>query len=127
MFDSFIYERKIYRLLKRLSRQRVQLVIKPENVWLIDRALAVNEENEALLYTCQMRGWIEILHESVPHGSIETDGSINKTSPFDGTQHIWKLTDSGWATIQRRHAVSVFSLTLTALGVALAVVAQAVV
>lgn len=104
MFKSLKYNWKIHRLLRQLAKQRVGMVLQPGNVWVIEHAVKDTEETKALLYTCQLRGWIELLHESVPNCWLNSDGSLPNGIPFNSKEHIWKLTDSGWAAIHTEAA-----------------------
>lgn len=123
MLESLIYNWKIHRLLRRLARQRVGMVLQPGNVWVLEFAVQENEEIKALLYTCQLRGWVELLHESVPTGQLNSDGSLPNGRLFKSKSHIWKLTDSGWAAIQRRHEITILGIIIALLGLAVAVIA----
>ena len=69
-------EWKIRRILRRLSKQRVGLVFQPGNIWVIEKAVEDNEETDAALKTCYMRGWVEPLENSVPKGKPKEDGSL---------------------------------------------------
>jgi len=120
MISDLIYELKIHRLLKKIARQRITMILEPGSVPVIERAVGHDENTKALLLTAQIRGWVEILHENMPTGQINDDGSINSEQPFQSIENHWKLTDSGWAAIQRRHQISIFSLVVTLIGVYIA-------
>ena len=109
-------------MLKKLSRQRVGMLLQPGDVWVVEYAVKDSETNRALIHTCQLRGWVEILHNSVPTASLTPDASIppDLLNNMQG-RPIWRLTDSGWAAIQRRHEIALFSVFITLIGVALAV------
>ena len=104
LFVGWKREWLIRRVLKKLSRQRVVGILQPGNVWVIEKTLIANqnEDIEAALRTCFMRGWIDVMEENVRHGSPLPDGSVPKP-PFQSVGPTWKLTDSGWAAIQRAH------------------------
>ena len=121
MIDDFIYEFKMHRLLKKVARQKIRMILEPGNVPVIERAVGHDEETKALLLTAQIRGWVEVLHESMPTGQIDPDGSFNPSQPFQSVEDHWKLTDSGWAAIQRRHQISIFSVAVALLGLYLAI------
>lgn len=122
MFESIKYNWKIHRLLRQLAKQRVRGVLPPNNVWVLEFAVQDTEVNEALLYTCQLRGWVELLHESVPTGHLNSDGSVIESMPLNSKSHIWKLTDSGWAAIQRRHEITILGILIALIGVIVAVI-----
>lgn len=121
MIESTIYNWKIYRVLRKLSRQRVGMVLQPGNVWVIEYAVKDTEENRALLHTCQLRGWVEVLHESIPSGQLNEDGSFSKDGPFNSESPIWRLTDGGWSVIQRRHQLTLLSVFLAVIAIIITV------
>ena len=63
-------ESDIRRTLKRLSGQRVALVLQPGNVWVIENAVEYNEQTDAALKTAYMRGWVKPIENAVPKGSL---------------------------------------------------------
>lgn len=113
MFDSS--ERRIRRTLRRLARQRAALILQPGNVWVVERALTDDSETtHADLATCQMRGWIEVLHDAVPKGAVNPDGSLSQPV-FHGTKTIWRLTSAGWSVVQGTHRLAMFAVTVSVL------------
>ncbi len=121
MFNLLKYNWKIHRLLKRLAKQRVGMVLQPGNVWVLEYAVEDTDETRELLYTCQLRGWVELLHESVPTGKLSADGSLPTGQLFSSENHIWKLTDSGWGAIQRRHVITILGTIVAILSALFAV------
>jgi hypothetical protein len=117
LFNQLSYNWKIHRILRRLSKQRVELVLQPGNVWVIGEAVPDNEENDALLMTCHMRGWVEPLKDSVPKGRLNPDGTFLNGQLFQSQGPLWKLTDSGWSAINRSHQLTILGLFLAMLGV----------
>ena len=110
MFEATRYNWRIHRLLRRLARQRVVMVLQPGNVWVVEYAVEDTDDTDALLKTCYMRDWVEPLQESVPKGRLRPDGSLPDGPVFEGRGPLWKLTDSGWAAIQRRHEITVLGI-----------------
>lgn len=85
-------EWRIRRVLKKLSRQRVVLVV--NGIWVIERAVMETEETDSALMTCHMRGWIEPIEQSVPHGRLAPDGSLPvgpKGLEFERCRPTWNL------------------------------------
>lgn len=121
MFNNLVYSWRIFNVLRRLSKQRVALVLQPGNVWVIEYAVPDNEETDALLKTCYMRGWVEPLENSLPKGKLKPDGSLPEGEIFQSSGPVWKLTDSGWNAINRSHQLAILGLFLSLLGVILAV------
>ena len=121
MIGDFIYEFRMHRLLKKIARQRVAMILEPGSIPVIERAIKTNEETKTLLLTAQIRGWVDILHEDMPTGKLDSSGSINSDMPFQSKENHWKLTDSGWGAIQRRYQLSVLGLALTVIAVIVAI------
>jgi len=119
MFTDLKREWIIRRALKKLSRQRVVGIMQPGNVWVIEKALMTNEKTEPALRTCFMRGWIDILEDRVLHGAPLPDGTVAKPW-FQTVAPTWKLTDSGWAAIQRTHEWELIGILIATLSLYLA-------
>ena len=98
---SFQRERNIRRLLTALSRQRVVVVAQPGNFWVIERAPVGLPNQEEAIATCRMRGWIDVLEDAVPKGEWDAYGMPDLERSFKRTEPIYRLTDSGWAVINR--------------------------
>lgn len=110
----------VRRVLRRLAKQRVGLVLQPGNVWVIEKAVENNEVTDAALKTCYMRGWVEPLENSVPKGKLKEDGSLPDGALFESSGPIWRLTDSGWAAINRAHEWTLIGILIGAVGVIVA-------
>ncbi|WP_154662467.1 hypothetical protein [Solimonas flava] len=120
MFEVMRYEWRIYRLLRRIAKQRVGMIMQPGNVWVIEYAAPINEQSMPMVQTCVLRGWIEVLHPDVRHGKLKDDGSLPDHPLFNEKQDIWRLTDAGWSAIHRNHQLSLLGLALSAIGVIVA-------
>jgi len=106
-------EIKIRKTLRKIAKQRVAMVLDPHKVWVIEHALMTNRSNEADIATCIMRGWIEVLSESIPKGSLNPDGSLPDVplnQLFNETENLYKITDSGWAVINRQNTIITVTL-----------------
>ena len=110
-------EFSIYRTLKGLAKQRVSMILRPGNVWVIEYALPDTEENAENLRTCHMRGWVEVLENSVPTGKLTEAGDFQTGEIFSGQKTIYRLTDSGWHAIHRTHVQTLLGVTVGLLGV----------
>ena len=100
-WTSFQRERNIRRLLIALSRQRVVVVAQPGNFWVIERAPTGMPDQEEAIATCRMRGWIDVLEDAVPKGEWDAKGMPDLQRSFQRTEALYRLTDSGWAVINR--------------------------
>lgn len=126
MVTDWRRERFIRKVLRRLSRQRVALLLQPGNVWVVERAVTESDGVVEALRTCHMRGWVEVLEDSVPKGALTPDGRLPKGAMFSGQGPIYRLTDAGWNVIHRTHewvvvtcVFSVAALIATVVGIML--------
>jgi hypothetical protein len=87
----------------------------------IEKAVEDNEETDAALKTCYMRGWVEPLENSIPRGKLKKDGSLPDGNLYHSFGPVWKLTDSGWAAINRVHEWTLISILIGAIGVIVAI------
>lgn len=67
-----------------------------------------------------MRGWVEVLHESVRSGHLKPDGQLPDGNMFQNEKPIYKLTDSGWNAIHRTHVMGLLGIIIALIGVAIA-------
>jgi hypothetical protein len=121
MFDGWSRERKVRRVLRGLSRQHVAMFLQPGNLWVIEKALPRTDQNEAALRTCLMRGWIEALHENMPTGDIEAFLANPNAQMFTRSETIFRLTEGGWAALNRAHAWALVNTLLALASVTVAV------
>ncbi len=117
MFTHLKREYSIYKTLSRISKQRVVSVFQPGNAWVIEKALPDTEQNQANIGTCMIRGWVDILHESIPTTDIGNDYGLSKGLESNNNKDIYKLTDSGWNAIHRTHVITLLSIIIALLGV----------
>lgn len=115
MFDEWKRERQIRKVLSGLARQRVALILQPQGVWVIERALVRDEDTEAALMTCHMRGWVEPLHDSMPTGNLTPDMKLPPGPMFTRTEAVFRLTEGGWSALNRAHAWTVAGIVIAVL------------
>jgi len=113
-------EYSIRRTLKQLARQRVARVHNPGNYWIIEKAMPKTKKNEANLQTCLMRGWVKLLHESVPTRKLGKNLEIDD-SKSECYEHVYGLTESGWNVIHRNYSLFFLSVVISVIGVVVAV------
>jgi hypothetical protein len=113
MFDKF--DRKIIQTLRGLARQRVRVVLPPENYWVIDCAIKKDADTDAALATCFMRGWIEPLEHAVPSTQLAPDGSLPANFQFERKETIYRLTSAGWSAIHRSGTIAICALLISAM------------
>jgi hypothetical protein len=121
MFEGFRREREVRRALKAISGQRVAIVLQPGNVQVIERSPPKEEWFELGVQTCLIRGWVEVLHADLPTGMMKFSGS-NPVFPeqITPTTH-YRLTEGGWAVLNRSHAWIVATFLISAVGLVVAV------
>jgi hypothetical protein len=115
MIENLKREIHVRRVLRRIARQRVALILKPGNIWVIENALTTNDNSEAEVATCLMRGWIEILEKSIRSGQLTKDGKLPDkpiAELFNATQNIYRITDSGWLVINRQNTIFILTLLI---------------
>jgi hypothetical protein len=122
MFDS--RERQIRRVLRKLSEQRVALVLQPGNYWVIEKAIGDNEETDTALLTCYMRGWVEPIEGAIPSGRLNSDGSLPAGLQFDKLKTHYRLTSAGWSVINGSHRLAVLALTISMISLAVSIAAN---
>jgi hypothetical protein len=115
-------ESDIRRTLKRLSEQRVALVLQPGNVWVIEKAVEDNEQTDAALKTAYMRGWVEPIENAIPKGKLTPSGALPSGNPFQGVGPLWRLTEGGWAVVNRSHRWALFAIVVSVLSFSVSVV-----
>ena len=120
MFLNLKREFSVYKTLKRLSKQRVAIVLQPGNVWVIENALPDTERSQENLQTCLMRGWVELLHESIPTSKIDPNNIKLPDLSQASKEHIYRLTDSGWNAIHRSHTMGLLGIIMTLVGTLIA-------
>jgi hypothetical protein len=105
MLDVWKRERLIRKTLHQLARQRVALILQPGNAWVVENAVADNDEAvAAALRTCQLRGWAAVEVSAVPHGSLTPSGDLPRGPIADRISPIYRLTEAGWNVIHRSQA-----------------------
>lgn len=124
--ESIQREREVRRTLKAIARQRVAMVL-PNGVQVIELSPPREEWFELGVLTCLIRGWVEVLHEDLPTGAVSMQGN----SPLPPTEMRpkthYRLTEGGWAVLNRTQgwvvATFLVSAASLAAGVASLVVA----
>lgn len=122
MFDS--RERQIRHVLRKLSEQRVALVLQPGNYWVIEKAISDDEETDTALLTCYMRGWVEPIEGAIPSGRLNPDGSLPAGLQFDKLETHYRLTSAGWSVINGSHRLAVLALTISMISLAVSIAAN---
>lgn len=118
MFTHLKREYSIYKTLTCISKQRVVLLLQPGNAWVIEKAFPDTDQNQANIRTCIIRGWVDLLHESIPSTNLDDNYDLSKELESNNNKKdIYKLTDSGWNAIHRTHVITLLSIIIALLGV----------
>lgn len=127
MFDDFRRERQVRRALRAIARQRVALVLQPGNYQVVERSPPNEEWFQLGVRTAQIRGWVEVLHENMPTGTVQMEGNTPQLPTSMIPETHYKLTEGGWAVLNRSHAwvlatfiVSAVSLSVSAVSLIVA-------
>ena len=96
-------ERYIRKVLRRVSRQRVAMILQPGNVFVIEKSPPSEPGLEEALRTCHMRGWLEPITNSIPKGKLTQNQRLPEGDIFTETGPFYRLTDAGWSVIKRTH------------------------
>ena len=123
MFDDIIREKQIRRALRAVSRQRVAIVLQPGNVQVVERSPPREEWFELGVRTCLIRGWVEVLHENMPTGQVQMQGNIPGLPRQMTPETHYKLTEGGWAVLNRSHAWVLATFLVSSIGLAVSAAA----
>jgi hypothetical protein len=115
------FDRTINRTLRKLAKQRVPLVLQPGDHWVIDCAIPQDDDTNAALLTCQMRGWVEPLHHALPSAQLTPEGALPPNMSFDKMQTLYRLTSAGWSVIHRSDLIATCALLIAAMSLAIAI------
>ena len=85
--------------LRKLSKQRVAIFFRPENILVIEKGLPKNKKVDAALYTCHLRGWVEPVVNAIPQGELTKDGKL--PDRLSGIGPMYRLTEAGWNALNR--------------------------
>jgi hypothetical protein len=97
------------------------MVLQPGNVWVIEKALKRDENAEAALMTCYMRGRAEPIEPSIPAGDLTADPTLPPDLAFTKNEVIFRLTEGGWSALNRAHTWTVAGILLAALSLVVTV------
>jgi hypothetical protein len=114
-FEDLRRERRIRVALRGLAGQRVAAVLQPGNVLVVERSPPRTDGTDEAYKTCELRGWIEVLHDAVPSGSLGPNERIVYDELYSSEAPIYRVTEAGWTVINR---VQVWSLATFAVATA---------
>lgn len=122
LLEDLRRERDVKRALRAVARQRVALVLQPGNVPVVECSPPDAEWFDVGVRTCHIRGWVEVLHDSLPTGVVHTVGGTPRIPTEWKPKTHYRLTEGGWTVLRRGHgwviATFIISLLSLAAGVA---------
>ena len=128
MFETYKRERNVRKALKALARQRVAMVL-PDGGLVIELCPPRADWFDEAVRTAHLRGWVEVLHHSIPNGQLTFVGNQPRFPDALTAQTMYRLTEGGWTIIRRSHgwviatfAVAVISLVASLAGIAVTLV-----
>jgi hypothetical protein len=87
----------------------------------IENAVEDSEQTDAALKTCHMRGWVEPIENALPRGKLMPDGTLPSGDIFQNVGPLYRLTEGGWAAVNRTHRWSVLAIAISILSFAVSV------
>ena len=88
----------------------------PGNIQVVERSPPREEWFELGVRTGLIRGWVEVLHENMPTGTVRFQGT-NPNFPEQMTPAThYKLTEGGWAVLNRSQAWILATFMVSAVG-----------
>lgn len=124
MFEDLRRERMIRKALRAIARQRVTLILQPGNVIVVENGTPDAEWFNVAVQTSHIRGWVDILHDSIPSGTVQFEGR-NPILPKEmNPKTMYRLTEGGWSVINRSHGwvIATFFICLLTLTATMATV-----
>lgn len=121
MLTHYVRERQVRRALKAVARQRVAIVLQPGNVHVIERGTPDEEWFELGIRTCHIRGWVEVLHESLPTTTVRFQGNHPLISQDAKAKNHYRLTEGGWAVLNRSHAWVLATFLVSTVGLVVSI------
>lgn len=122
MLDDIRRERQIRKALRAIARQRVAMVLEPGDMVVVENSPANDEWFDAAARSCLIRGWVAVLHESVPTGQVRFDGATPVFPELIVPTIQYRLTEAGWAVLNRAQGwvIATFVVATLALAVSTA-------
>jgi hypothetical protein len=119
-------ERSVRKVLRRLSRQRVEVILQPGNVWVVNHGVTEEDDVSEALRTCHIRGWVEPMSNAIPQGRLTADGKLPEGDMFSGSAPVYRLTEAGWSVIHRSHTMAVVTCVVALMALLAAAASLAV-
>ena len=126
MLETFRREHRVRKTLHAIARQRVAMVLYPGNVLVVEQSPPDEEWFDLAVRTCHIRGWVDVLHDSLPSGRLRYDGNQPVLPQEMKPKTIYRLTEGGWAVIHGSHAWLIATFVVSLLSLAAGIVSVVV-
>ena len=104
MFYDLRRDRQVKRALRAIARKRVAMVLQPGDLQVVERSPPREEWFELGVRTALIRGWVEVLYEGMPTGTLQLLGNVPQMPNSMAPTTHYKLTEGGWAVLNRSQA-----------------------
>ena len=122
MFKTFKEERNIRKALRLIANQRAVISLVPGNVFVIQNSPADLGWFRVAVTTAQFRGWAEVLFDAIPRDRLKWQGDeLVSPTPADLKPH-YRLTEGGWAVLNRVQTWTVATFVVSAAGLVATVI-----
>jgi len=118
MLEHYRRERQIRNALRAVARQRVTLILQPGNVMVVELCPPDEEWFHEAMQTSLLRGWVAVLHDGIPTGEISTIGGVPQLPQRTQPETMFRLTEAGWAALNRSHEWVVATFAVAAVTLA---------
>lgn len=93
---------------------------------MVERSPPREEWFELGVRTALIRGWVEVLHENLPTGAVQMLGTVPQLPRSMTPETHYKLTEGGWAVLNRTQAWLLATFMVSAMGLVVSAVALVV-
>jgi len=104
MLEHVRRERAIRKALHAIAKQRAVMVLQPGNVLVVENCAPDEEWFDVAVRTCLIRGWADVLHDSLPNGKLSFQDGAPVFPQSMSPKTMYRLTEGGWSAINRSHA-----------------------
>jgi hypothetical protein len=117
MLEHFRRERAVRKAMHAIAKQRAVMFVEPGHVLVVEHATPDEEWFDVAVQTCLIRGWADVLHDAVPTGDLSSQGGEIVLPQSMTPKAMYRLTEGGWAAINRSHAwvIGTFMVALVTL------------
>jgi hypothetical protein len=126
MLEDFLRERQVRKALRAIASQRVAMWDPQREMIVLEKSPSREEWFELGVRTALIRGWVQVLHEHLPTGQVTFQGKDPIFPRSASLMTHYKLTEGGWAVLNRSHAWVLATFLVSAISLFISVAALAV-